>query len=461
MNNFKKNFPVMSRLLIALLIIAVLAGLIWGGWTIAYNAGWVQHAPTLDFDSLIQSKSTPVPTEAPTQAPTEVPTEIPTEAPTAVPTEVPVVHATYTIGKEIKVTINGKKYTIKTFTYAGGYILADDPCLAPEWEKETAESYGRPIDGETLQELIYNWLVEVCKSPHQIIRLRVQMGMISPKSLQKENELARQLATSSAKDYDKVVNETLKCFFKKLSGGHVETSTDWDLENYMAVDDSQEVNLHGRVNNDDDTELEDKDILLTFYAKGASSTFVSNKQGFLNTVNDAKAKKSQFSERAWVNMTEGGTWKWKKKGSSGPVVTPTPKPTKRPKPTSTPKPTKRPKPTPTAAPTSTPRPTKNPEDRPTPPTGGGETNPENSADPQTTDHVESTPAPANTATPAPTATPTPVPTAVVRPTEVCEVPAPPLIREDTYTPPPADGNHNVPVKEVEGTADDSFDPDSI
>ena len=87
-------------------------------------------------------------------------------------------------------------------------------------------------------------------------------------------------------------------------------------------------------------------------------------------------------------------------------------------------------------------------------------NPENSEDPHTTDHVESTPV-QPTPTPKPTPKPTAVPTAVVRPTEVCEVPAPTPIREDKNTPPPADDNHNVPSEKPDGVADDSFDPDSI
>lgn len=484
---FKEEFPVASRLLKALLIIAILVGLVWGGWTIAYNAGWVQRAPTLDFVSLFNQPVatatvaptaepviTPTPAPVVTEPPalsyedeedeepqiTAAPTAVPTAVPTAAPTAAPASHATYTMDKEIQVTVNGKKEVFRTFTYSGGYIPADDPWFAPEKDKETKESYGRPIYGKTPQELTYNWLRELCKSPHQIIRLRTQMGMISPKSLKEEDELAFALAAKPAAEYDKIVNETLQFFFKKLKGGRIEQEPDWDLENYMLAvehsDDSGEVNLHGRLNHDDDTKPEDKDILLTFYAKGAKKTFVSSERGFLNTVNDANAKKSNFSQRAWVNMTEGGTWKWKGKGGGG-TVNPTPTPTGS---TSTPAPT----PTPTPTPTKKPRPTKDPSQRPTEsdaPVGGGPTNPENSADPHTTDHVESTPAPAATATPAPTAAPTAVPTAEVRPTEVCEVPASTPVREDQNTPPPGDDHHNVPTEKPAGTADDSFDPGSI
>ena len=482
--------------LIILALIAVFLGLAYFfGWTNQWSKGLNSLIPGVNFDWMNNPRivaaeteeapaaqqetvptSAPVitptppvePTAPPAREPTAPPTQVPTAAPTATPTPVAEAHATYTQGKEIKVKVNGKDETFRTFTYSGGYIPTDDPWFAPEKDKETKESYGRPIYGKTPQELTYNWLRELCKSPHQIIRLRTQMGMISPKSLKEEDELAFALAAKPAAEYDKIVNETLQFFFKKLKGGRIEQEPDWDLENYMLAvehsDDSGEVNLHGRLNHDDDTKPEDKDILLTFYAKGAKETFVSSERGFLNTVNDAKAKSSKFSQRAWVNMTEGGTWKWKGKGGGG-TVNPTPTPsdnTPTPAPTSTP--TQGPTSTPTSAPTNTPRPTKDPSQRPTEsdaPVGGGPTNPENSEDPHTTDHVESTPAPAATATPAPTAAPTAVPTAAVRPTEQCATAAPTPIREDQNTPPPGDDHHNVPTEKPAGTADDSFDPDSI
>ncbi|MBR3320013.1 hypothetical protein IKG20_01790 [Candidatus Saccharibacteria bacterium] len=486
--NFREKFPVASRLLVGLLILAVLFGLFWGGWAIAYNNGWVQHKP-LDFASLTQpavtqtippantSTPTPVITEAPRVTATPVPAPVNQPkvedtweyddtddyeeydeyddyvepAPAPVVTAAPATQVVYRNGEEIKVTVDGKSVVFRTFTYHGGYHVNGDPWFCDDVEKETDESYGPPIYGKTPQELAYNWLRELCKSPHQIIRLRTQMGMISPKSLEEENELADELAVKDADEYDNIVNETLQFFFKKLNGGRIESSKDWSLENYMTEDGDKvfDVNLHGRTNHDDDEEEEKKDVLLTFYAKGAKNTFVSSKQGWLNTVKDAKVKSSQYSQRAWVNMTEGGTWKWKaKKGGDSP--NPNPKPTDPPSST----------PTPTPVPSS--RPTKDPNQRPTEsdaPVGGGSTNPENSTDPHTTDHVESTPAPE--VTPAPTPTPTPVPTAVVRPTEICETEAPTPIREDQNTPPPSDPDHNVPSSETSGTGGTDFDPGSI
>ena len=484
MENREENISITSQLPKLLIIIAIIIALICGTWYAAHSLGWFQYA-LFDFGFLTNSPPavTATVTSSPTAEPaisptpalenqqageqaqvTPVPTAPPTVAPTEPPTPTPYVtaapaHATYTLGKDIHVMVDGKEVVFRTFTYSGGYIPADDPWFASEKEKETPESYGRPIYGKTPQELTYNWLREVCKSPYQVIRLRTQMGMITPKSLEKEDKLALELAAKPAKDYDAVVNETLQAFFKKLDGGRIESSTDWDLENYMLAvedDDSGEVNLRGRENHDDGAKPEDKDILLTFYAKGSKTTFVSSKRGWLNTADNAKVSSSKFSQRAWVNMTEGGTWKWKAKGSGGSNTNPPGGNTPTPAPTSTP--------TPTSGPTNTPRPTKDPGQRPTvsdAPVGGGSTNPENSTDPHTTDHTESTPAPANTATPAPTAAPTAVPTAVVRPTEVCETAAPTPIREDTATQPPADDDHNAPTDKPAGTGDTDFDPGSI
>lgn len=508
---FKERYPFLSKILIGLLILVLIIGLAFGVWAVVYWAGGTHIAPTLEVftnptkvfsqPKIVEERKTPAetavevpseqvqvtpevvyvyvtpeptavpeliappqPTEPPTQ-PTVVVTAAPVAVVTAPPTQAPATHATYTLGNDIKVTVAGKEVTLRTFTYSGGYIPADDPWFVAGGNKETENSYGAPIYGKTPQELTYNWLRELCKSPHQIIRLRTQMGMIKPKSLEEENELAFALAKKSAKDYDAVVNETLKFFFKKLKGGRIESSTDWDLENYMTEDMNSDsgvfdLYLHGRLNHDDDMRTEDKDVLLTFYAKGATRTFVSSDRGYENTARDAKVNGS-FSKRAWVNMTEGGTWKWKSKGGGSSTNTTPPPSTTTPPPTSTPTPgtTDPPKPT------DTPRPTKNPDDRPTPPTGGGPTNPENSADPQTTSAPTSTPAPANTATPAPTAAPTAVPTAEVRPTEVCETTAPTPIREDTQSTPAPEPEHNVPTQEPstagDGNNNGDFDPDSI
>ena len=469
--------------LILLFIVIFLVTSYLTGWTNSWSKGLNAAFPNLNFDWLnnptvvettevppaVASVDPPAPTAAITVAPdptappppTAPPTEEPTAPPTAPPatptpvvTAAPVAHGTFTMNGEIHLKVNGEDVVLRKFIYSGGYIPADDPYFSTQ-EKETNESYGPPIYGQTPQELTYNWLRELCKSPHQVIRLRVQMGMISPKSLHEEDLLAFELAAKSPADYDRIVNETLEFFFKQLDGGRIESSVDWNLENYMKAaegpDDSWEINLHGRTNGDDDTDPEHKDVLLTFYAKGAKKTFVSSARGFYNTVNDAGESKGSFSQRAWVNMTEGGTWKWKSKGGGG----------NPPPPTSTP-----PGNTATPVPTSTPRPTKDPSERPTEsdaPIGGGGTNPQNSEDPHTTSAPTSTPAPEVTSTPIPTSTPTAVPTAEVRPTEVCTTSAAPPIREDENTPPPG-GQHNVPTQEPGtggGNNTGDFDPGSI
>ena len=493
---FKERYPFLSKVLLLILILVLVIALAFGTWAIVYWAGGTHIAPTLEVftnpqkvftqPKIVQESTpatgtsaetatteeayqpevtpevvyvyiTPEPTAPP--APTAPPTTQPaasTAVVTAASTAVPATHATYTLGSDIKVNVDGKEVVLRTFTYSGGYIPADDPWFTPTKNKENENSYGAPIYGKTPQELTYNWLRELCKSPHQIIRLRTQMGMIKPKSLAEEDKLAFELAAMSAKDYDAVVNETLTYFFKKLKGGRIESSTDWSLENYMLAvegsDDSGEVNLHGRLNHDDDTE--NKDILLTFYAKGAKKTFVSSDRGFQNTANDAKGSGS-FSARAWVNMTEGGTWKWKNKNGGDSPSSPTNPPSDV-------------TPTPTPTSTNTPRPTKNPGDRPQEsdaPVGHGPTNPQNSEDPHTTSAPTSTPAPAVTPAPVVTAAPTAVPTAVVRPTEVCETAAPTPIREDTATQPPAAEHHNVPTQEPatsgDGNNNGDFNPDNI
>ncbi|MBR2861976.1 MAG: hypothetical protein IKB97_00215 [Bacteroidaceae bacterium] len=440
---------------------------------------------------------TPEPTEAPTEVPPQAPTEPPAREPKVVPTEEPdeeseeeELHGEIIFsGETVSFMADGEKLTLERFSYSGGYFPEDDPWYAEE-PKETEESYGPPIPGQTYAEKTQNWLMELVKSGHQVIRLRTQMGMITPKSLEEENQMAMELNASEPDEYDRVVNETLTYFFDQLDGGRIEASTDWYLENYMrSMSESDSCpELHGRLNGDDDKVLEEKDLLLTYFDK-TGKNFVSEEQGWLNTLKDARAKREDSAQRAWVNMDEGATWKWKKGTKSKdtptppPEVTPTPTPPPEVTPTPTPPPTPTPTPphtptptppptptpvpetpTPTPPPTPTPRPTKDPGQRPTEsdaPIGGGPTNPENSEDPHTTDHVESTPAPPVTPTPKPTEAPTAVPTAEVRPTEVCQVPAATPIREDLNPPPAGDDNHNVPETETEGEADDSFDPDSI
>ncbi len=475
-------------LIILALVLAFLAVSYFLGWTNQWSKGLNEAFPGLNFDwinnpdyvdtgrILPETTSEPQPTQpvivqpteqvtvqpVETAKPTEAPANVETAAPTAAPTEAPVVHATYEPAGDIQVSVKGEYVTLRTFHYYGGYIAADDPWFSTI-KKETEESYGPPIYGKTPQELAYNWLRELCKSPQQVIRLRTQMGMIEPKSLEEESSLARKLAKKKAKDYDAIVNETLDFFYNHMKDGTIQSSTDWGLENYMTYKKKDGLSLHGRTGGDDDTDPDKKDILLTFYPKGADKTFVSSKQGWENTLNDAKASKNSFSQRAWVNMTEGGTWKHKAKGGN-PSPDPTPKPTNvvptatptGPAPTSTPEPT----------PTPTSRPTKDPSQAPTvsdAPVGGGSTDPDHATDPKTSSAPTSTPKPKKTPKPTNTPKPTAVPTAVVRPTEACETTVAPLIREDETTQ-PSGGQHNVPTAEPAtggGNNNGDFNPDDI
>ena len=454
------------------------------------------EAPTTAPTEAPTTAPTEAPTTAPTEAPTEIPTEVPTVVPTLAPTEPPARVPTYTVVGEVTFMLkdSGKKVTIPEIRYAGGYFPEEDPWYS-ELEMEVEGSYGPSLEDETIEDGVYNWLHELVKSPLQIMRLRVQMGMEDLKSLEEEVKFAWSFARDPDK-YDRVANETLQFLYAKLEGGTLLTSVDWSLENYMAEGDSNApIVVHGRRNSDDDKRREDKDVLFTLFdVKGKD--IISERQGLENTAKDARVNLEDYSKRAWVNLTEGGTWKWKKGGTKPtdppPEVTPTPTPrptptptpvitatpTPRPTPTPTPvptaTPTPRPTPTPTPVitatptprptPTPTPRPTKQPEDRPTPTVGGGETNPQNSEDPQTTSAPTSTPYVAPTPAPA-TPAPTPVPTAVVRPTEVCETVAPTPIREDTKPTPAPEPEHSVPTQEPATTNDPvgttDFDPDSV
>lgn len=393
-------------------------------------------------------------------------TVTPTVAPTAAPTIAPA-HATFTVGgnqievalldengkpvkkkgkqvkqktSEIRFQIDGKEWVyLLTIEYHGGYFAADDPSFHVDRSTADNGAYGPSIIGNTLQERIYNWLRELCKSPHQIIRLRTQMGLIKPKSISEENRLADELAAKPASEYDEIVNETLVAVYKKLYGGNVPTSYDWDLENYMTLgegpDETSVPELHGRVNSDKAESKEQKLLLFTLFADDADKTFVSAKQGYLNTADDAKDISGKFSTRAWICPDEGGTWKYKKSGSGGgtTVITtapPTQEPTVTPAPTSTPKPT----------------PTKDPGQHPTQtdfPVGYGDTSPQNSTEPLRTEAPNtSTPAPEVTAAPVVTAAPTEVPPPVTREPETCSPTGEPLIiaaPQSTTEP-----GHNVP-----------------
>ncbi|MBQ1528584.1 hypothetical protein IIZ77_02985, partial [Candidatus Saccharibacteria bacterium] len=191
--------------------------------------------------------STEAPTSTPTTKPTEAPTlelvkaspETPTEAPTMAPTkepeptEVPEVHAEYTETGTVTFAIEKqKKVTISRFTYAGGYIPDDDPWCS-ELEKEVEGSYGPSLEGETIEEGVYNWLHELPKSPLQIIRARVQIGLEKLDSLQAETQRAWEIARLPKAEYDEIANDTLEHLFGALEGGKILITTDWELENFM------------------------------------------------------------------------------------------------------------------------------------------------------------------------------------------------------------------------------------
>ncbi len=494
MKRFKEEFPIFSRIIIAIIVLAILFLLAWGGWTLAYNQGWVQHAPTLNFASLADhveereappaqpeqpaapvEPTAPPPPASPT-APAEQVPEVPLVTPepiyvenvvyvTPEPTQPPVEQVVQPIvitptEKTISFKVENKKHKLTTFTYAGGWVTTDDPwyvAIVDNLEKEIPEAYGVPIQGELWSDKVQNFMIATCADPWSLTWFRFQMGLENFNNMEEVNNRVWELIGMGKEEYDRVANETLDYFFKKLDGGRIETSKDWNLEvmlRYIEDDDADTIDpeLFSRVYSDTNNK---PDLLVTFYAKGAKNTFVSNKKALEVAAAFAGVSNKNYSQRTWFNFTEGGTPKWKANGKNNPPPggnTPTPTPGQN-TPTPTPE-----------TPTPTPRPTKDPSQRPTvsdAPVGGGPTNPENSTDPHTTDHVESTPAPA-VVTPAPaTPAPTAVPTAVVRPTEVCETEAPPPIREDTYTPPPSNPDHNVPQTETQGQGDDSFDPDSI
>lgn len=215
-------------------------------------------------------------------------------------------------------TANGD---VECFEYKGGYHEENDPYAEKFAHKEDKDyenddAYGFEIEGDTIAEKTSNWIKRVMASPEATTRLRVQMGLENLDSIEKENEYANKLRDSEPEKYDEIVNDTAKKFYENLKGGQIIESHYWTLENYMFGAPTYEdgvytanPDVHGRLNNDDETG-ENKDLLLTFYNKGGIN-FVSSRQGFLNTAEDAKATYLNIGQIAWVDMDEGGTWKWK------------------------------------------------------------------------------------------------------------------------------------------------------
>ena len=474
--------------------------------------------PTAQPTEIPTEAPTEVPTEEPTEAPTEesaeAPTEVPTMEPIVVPTEEPAGEFVVVVADTREVTftpteemvffrvIDGKNTTEVTLVksrYAGGWMEDFDAWYRAEQlalVKEVPEAFGQGIPEEVWSARIDLWLEAACADPWTLTWFRFQMGLEDFKDMDEANSYARFLIKIEPEDYDEIANATLNHYYDNIDGGSAKISPNWGLEVMMRWLDAEHTlpELFARKFGDTNHK---PDTLMTFYDRNGKN-FVSYKKAFEMACKNARVVSGEFRNEAYVNFDEGGTWKWKQGAKPGqtptptpkptpeptptptseptptpkptptptpvPTSTPTPKPTPTPTPKPTPTPTPKPTPTPTPPPTPTPRPTKDPGQRPTEsdaPIGGGPTNPENSEDPHTTDHVESTPAPPVTPTPKPTEAPTAVPTAEVRPTEVCQVPAATPIREDLNPPPAGDDNHNVPETETEGEADDSFDPDSI
>ena len=487
---FRQRHPFIARALVALLILAIILALAFGGWWLAYSQGWTNIKPTLeiftnpakvlseqDMDRSMPETTpeviyvTPEPTAAPPAAtPTPIvvyvtpePTE---EPPVTQPTEVPApTEITITpTGKTVKLTVDGTQVTLPKLTYAGGWLRSADPWFVARTnnlEKESPEAFGISIPGDDWSSRINNWLIAAVSDPWSLTWFRFQMSLESFDTMEQVNQRAAEIAALSNEEYDKLANETLAKFYKKISGGRAETSTNWALEVMMQDASNDMPELIARPNGDSN---HTPDTLITFYAKGEETSFVSAKKAWRVAAAAAGMSTDRLQARAWINLTEGGTWKWKAKGSGG---DPPPEST-TPPPEVTPTPTPEVTPTPTPEVTPTPRPTKDPGQRPTvsdAPIGGGETDPQHSSDPQTTSAPTSTPRPDPTATPRPTAAPTAVPTAVVRPTEVCETVAPTPIREDTNPTPTPRPTQAVPTKPPEIATDPpagtDFDPDSI
>lgn len=406
----------------------------------------------------------------PTAAPTALPVATATPQPIYVATE-PVATATpsnlvFTPKSEAitfkVVLLDGTKsdVTLIPFVFAGGPRDDLSPwymAIAQNLEKEVPEAFGPPISTEDWAQAVSRMLQNICVDARQLTWFRFECYLEDLADMDAVNARAAEIRALPREEYDKLANEALEYFFKNLNDGTCHIEKDWNLEVMMKTIEGDNVpKLFAQVNNDTN---HTPDTLIWFTAKGRSDSFHSNRKAMELAAKAAGVPHSKFYPRVYFNLTEGATYKWKTK--DGKNVTPS-------NPSNPGSPSNPGNPGNPSSPTSTPVPEsgkKNPETRPTPATGGGGTNPQNSADPHTNTHVESTPAPTNAVVPVSTVAPTAVPTAVVRPTEQCapvnNATVPPLVREDTNRQPQGNDNHNVPTKETTGTGDDSFDPGSI
>ena len=208
--------------------------------------------------------------------------------------------------------IHTKNGDVEKFIYKGGYRAENDPRSElfnhqDEAGYENEGAYGLAINGDKAG-MTTAWLKRVVASPEAIVRLRVQMGLESLGSLEDENARADALRNMSPEEYDQIANDTTSYFYQQLDGGSIKSSYGWKLENYMSDQnpgDHSDSVVRGQLKGDDDS-----DTLLSFYDKNGKN-FVSSKQGFDNTRRDANADDEKLSSEAWINMDEGGTWKWK------------------------------------------------------------------------------------------------------------------------------------------------------
>ena len=369
-----------------------------------------------------------------TTAPTSAPTVAPSPEPTAEPNLNPI---TFTFLGYVKLSDDGSQ--VPKYSYSGGYHPESDPYSTNYDKKENHGSFGTLIFGSTPAEITGNLLANWILSPEELVHLRVQLGLEDLDGLPAENARADALRALTPAGYDEIVNATLSYFYEKLEGGTILETTDWYLECYLA-DETEGTHLpddlKGRTNDDTDP----KDKLLTFLDKEGVN-FVSASRGLENVARDAGVNTSHISNVAWVNITEGGTWKWKRAGSPGTPPTDPP------------------------SPTATPKPTKDPSQIRTPKPGDDYTGPASTQTPppdrKTDAPVTSTPAPKVTATPRPTATP--APTAVVNTPEPCYTPGTDI--HDDYNPvltsQPLPSKSPLPEVSQGDDADDSFDPGSI
>ena len=229
---------------------------------------------------------------------------------------------------------NGDRF--QCYTYSGGYHSETDPYVTKfdyqnEADYENDDAYGYQIAGDTSAEKTSNWIKRVMLSSEAIVMLRVQMGLEDLNSMEQVNARANALRTMTSEEYDRIANETAEAFYDALEDGSIEESKNWVLENYMndeMAGSHEDSVVHGRYNGDDERGKEGADLLLTFYDADGNN-IVSSEQGFLNTKQDAGDNGQVIGQKAWVNMDEGGTWKWKA-GKKTPAPTPTAEPTPTP-----------------------------------------------------------------------------------------------------------------------------------